>query len=175
MPDRREAAENGGVHAPGSTTGNRLCPPQATCRRPSRIAASDNTPATGGTSMNDVTHWLQGLGLGELAQAFAAQDIGFDVLGSPRSTNPATGNHEPRHAPDFLCSIVVIAAAVPVAVTVAVPVFVVISMLMPLSAFTAPITMFLPIALLHPLLLDKVHRLAASVVAPAVPGPVLLV
>ncbi|RZL96692.1 MAG: hypothetical protein EOP82_00225 [Variovorax sp.] len=30
--------------------------------------------------MNDVENWLQGLGLGDYAQAFAEQEIAFDLL-----------------------------------------------------------------------------------------------
>ncbi len=29
---------------------------------------------------NDITQWLEGLGLGQYAQAFAENNIGFDIL-----------------------------------------------------------------------------------------------
>ena len=80
------------------------------------------------------------------------------------------GSSVQRQGPDFFCSIVVV-AAMTVAVTVAIPVTLV--AMMPFAAFAVSTTTLLPVTLLHPLLLDKVHRLAASAVAPAVPGPVL--
>jgi len=46
------------------------------------VSASQNAPGIGGISIDDTTHWLQGRGLGGRAHAFAAPDIGLDVLGS---------------------------------------------------------------------------------------------
>src|SRR3989442_7832524 len=72
-------------------------------------------------------------------------------------------------------TLVLIVVAVVPATVLAVIAMVVVIIVVTRAALAALALIFLAIALTHPLLLDEVHGLTASVVAPAVPAPVLLI